>query len=115
MAISPTPIMPPAPFVSHIYDINTSYCTLYVSELATVFATAKGPLMASNKPDVPLATLHKKNLVIAVSKAPPDPMKTTTLLKARYLPLICEIVGQPVRSEERRVGKECRSRWSPYH
>jgi len=30
------------------------------------------------------------------------------------------IVGQPeffqqVRSEERRVGKECRSRWSPYH
>src|SRR5258707_9733565 len=26
-------------------------------------------------------------------------------------------VGEPVlcRSEERRVGKECRSRWSPYH
>ena len=23
--------------------------------------------------------------------------------------------GQAVRSEERRVGKECRSRWSPYH
>ena len=23
--------------------------------------------------------------------------------------------GQPFRSEERRVGKECRSRWSPYH
>ena len=22
---------------------------------------------------------------------------------------------QHVRSEERRVGKECRSRWSPYH
>ena len=22
---------------------------------------------------------------------------------------------QKVRSEERRVGKECRSRWSPYH
>ena len=21
----------------------------------------------------------------------------------------------PFRSEERRVGKECRSRWSPYH
>ena len=21
----------------------------------------------------------------------------------------------PCRSEERRVGKECRSRWSPYH
>src|SRR2546422_9707207 len=23
--------------------------------------------------------------------------------------------GNVVRSEERRVGKECRSRWSPYH
>ena len=23
--------------------------------------------------------------------------------------------GQILRSEERRVGKECRSRWSPYH
>src|SRR3712207_7386066 len=23
--------------------------------------------------------------------------------------------GDQVRSEERRVGKECRSRWSPYH
>ena len=25
------------------------------------------------------------------------------------------IVADGVRSEERRVGKECRSRWSPYH
>ena len=24
-------------------------------------------------------------------------------------------VVEPGRSEERRVGKECRSRWSPYH
>ena len=28
----------------------------------------------------------------------------------------CEwIVDKEARSEERRVGKECRSRWSPYH
>src|SRR2546422_4057903 len=26
-----------------------------------------------------------------------------------------ELVGWAGRSEERRVGKECRSRWSPYH
>src|SRR3712207_6565611 len=25
------------------------------------------------------------------------------------------VTGGIVRSEERRVGKECRSRWSPYH
>ena len=25
------------------------------------------------------------------------------------------LIMVPMRSEERRVGKECRSRWSPYH
>ena len=25
------------------------------------------------------------------------------------------LLAQAFRSEERRVGKECRSRWSPYH
>src|SRR3989449_3623235 len=25
------------------------------------------------------------------------------------------VIPKPLRSEERRVGKECRSRWSPYH
>ena len=25
------------------------------------------------------------------------------------------ILEKTIRSEERRVGKECRSRWSPYH
>src|SRR5256885_7285134 len=29
--------------------------------------------------------------------------------------LIVHIVTEILRSEERRVGKECRSRWSPYH
>src|SRR3712207_8552576 len=29
--------------------------------------------------------------------------------------LLVEGLVQPQRSEERRVGKECRSRWSPYH
>ena len=33
-----------------------------------------------------------------------------------YLPMLCVIiVTVRSRSEERRVGKECRSRWSPYH
>jgi len=26
-----------------------------------------------------------------------------------------EVIASVLRSEERRVGKECRSRWSPYH
>ena len=32
------------------------------------------------------------------------------LLKERII-----FLGEEIRSEERRVGKECRSRWSPYH
>ena len=28
---------------------------------------------------------------------------------------IASTMRDEVRSEERRVGKECRSRWSPYH
>src|SRR6266536_1446351 len=28
---------------------------------------------------------------------------------------ICEVAVEDPGSEERRVGKECRSRWSPYH
>ena len=29
--------------------------------------------------------------------------------------IVAELNNEVVRSEERRVGKECRSRWSPYH
>ena len=28
---------------------------------------------------------------------------------------VAEQFADKIRSEERRVGKECRSRWSPYH
>ena len=38
------------------------------------------------------------------------------LMGARFVDRIGKgIRGAPRRSEERRVGKECRSRWSPYH
>ena len=41
-------------------------------------------------------------------------------LKKVYFKKLEEYVGKKLnivsnRSEERRVGKECRSRWSPYH
>ena len=35
-------------------------------------------------------------------------------MKLRNYFLLSIVVGA-ARSEERRVGKECRSRWSPYH
>ena len=36
-----------------------------------------------------------------------------TIIAVRQGPPV--VIGLGVRSEERRVGKECRSRWSPYH
>src|SRR3712207_3615728 len=45
---------------------------------------------------------------MALAWALRDPRVTTVLIGASS-------VGQLERSEERRVGKECRSRWSPYH
>ena len=33
--------------------------------------------------------------------------------RAGYAQAVTDVMG--TRSEERRVGKECRSRWSPYH
>ena len=39
----------------------------------------------------------------------------TTLMFSTSNEGIMNIVKPCLRSEERRVGKECRSRWSPYH
>src|SRR3712207_7518034 len=40
--------------------------------------------------------------------------RASEALKAKDQALAVELLDR-VRSEERRVGKECRSRWSPYH
>src|SRR5256885_4592769 len=42
-----------------------------------------------------------------------DPIDELTPREREVLGLMAE--GRSNRSEERRVGKECRSRWSPYH
>ena len=42
-------------------------------------------------------------------------MQITTILAFITAMGGLEAVKWLVRSEERRVGKECRSRWSPYH
>ena len=37
------------------------------------------------------------------------------IISKKDIPVVRTDRGGQVRSEERRVGKECRSRWSPYH
>src|SRR3712207_2639605 len=47
----------------------------------------------------------------------PDPREMDMLLSTgeRQSCALCAMAINDLRSEERRVGKECRSRWSPYH
>ena len=47
-----------------------------------------------------------KDIVMAVKEGGPDPDNNSRLRA---------VIQNAKRSEERRVGKECRSRWSPYH
>jgi len=42
------------------------------------------------------------------------PLDVVTVVTGDVPPLTAAS-SSPCRSEERRVGKECRSRWSPYH
>ena len=67
-------------------------------------------------------TVHNIGLVLyacvlASMIAPLAWMKAVATLFFNLLPLITALIAAVVlkRSEERRVGKECRSRWSPYH
>ena len=43
------------------------------------------------------------------------PLKKEDFKDKKILDAGCGIGRNSYRSEERRVGKECRSRWSPYH
>ena len=72
----------------------------------------RGPLILVNR-DHPLQEAETPEL-IPLDTAYPDirmERRAGKLLSA----CIQAAGGRGTRSEERRVGKECRSRWSPYH
>ena len=68
-------------------------------------------------------TLHPHAFIIKLEAAPLVLVHIgidTVSLQGRGFEALTEVgaqveAGQLLRSEERRVGKECRSRWSPYH
>src|SRR5476651_1042807 len=105
------PSLPVTPY----RDAFGNWCSRILAPAGRVRLTGDGIVRDSGLPDVvaPSAPQH------AVQDLPPDTL--VYLLGSRY----CEtdrlsddawklFAGTP-RSEERRVGKECRSRWSPYH
>ena len=81
--------------------------------------SSKTSLKLGNAKVKEVERIKKGNKKEKVKKAPPPPpplpskkmieKKNMELNKKKEIKQIAE------RSEERRVGKECRSRWSPYH
>ena len=64
---------------------------------------------------VPVQRRQVVGIVAAVDAAPPA--STVAVKPIAAAPDAAPAITAPLlaRSEERRVGKECRSRWSPYH
>src|SRR2546422_11107273 len=71
-------------------------------KLRSIDGTKEGQLVYYERPDT-TGVKESRVLLASVSDAP-----TVREILTRVLPV-------KARSEERRVGKECRSRWSPYH
>src|SRR5260370_41535219 len=76
-------------------------------------------------PDVKL-TIDGREIVLGPTTPVVNPVtgarerRPTTIYDAARkldikIPTLCHNEHMTPRSEERRVGKECRSRWSPYH
>ena len=57
----------------------------------------------------------QQGIDIAGNATPAGDFKQLLEKETRFPPLPNILAAADVRSEERRVGKECRSRWSPYH
>ena len=92
--------------------------TLTVNKKELLDLIAEDPLLGKNL-DVDLAMPGEKTRIIPVKDVLEPRWKIEG--KRQVFPSILsdvETVGEGktlLRSEERRVGKECRSRWSPYH
>ena len=71
------------------------------------FAQHKQPARGMTAPTPQTARTSTAPLSLLRAREIPAPTTSAALLKGG--------VGAQGRSEERRVGKECRSRWSPYH
>src|SRR5882672_11279072 len=73
-------------------------------------------------PEVPNATFEPPEeirLELALTLSSPSFVMLSRpfppAMPVAWVEAVSEPLVPPVRSEERRVGKECRSRWSPYH
>src|SRR3989441_13115287 len=82
---------------------------------AALAASARFPVARSRGPNALACQLPRQEdlpgLLGVLVRVPVRPARVAGALRRAEGPEL----RRPCRSEERRVGKECRSRWSPYH
>src|SRR6266536_6698396 len=79
-------------------------------------AAAKAYALAVDKPIYGVNHLAAHVAVDTLEHGPlPEPAIALLVSGGHSSLLLVDSLAAGVRSEERRVGKECRSRWSPYH
>src|SRR2546425_12845145 len=99
------------------------YCGLHAAQAGVQSYTVED----INDPDFlaypPPPPEHPSTYQFTISGSPHDEVITISSTRLRNISITLENNGSTLikapylygRSEERRVGKECRSRWSPYH
>src|SRR4030042_6446337 len=83
---------------------------------------SSGPLIRKRVKNIPAEVIHyeiipdEKEKIVEALKKIADQLKADLILTTGGTGLSPrDVTPDATRSEERRVGKECRSRWSPYH
>ena len=83
------------------------------SEVAVIENVSEGSVSSVNVEDSqPIYGVGSK---IYVDNTNSGGLGASGVVSSTYGKPVQSIESVDVRSEERRVGKECRSRWSPYH
>ena len=119
-----------------IYTFSGSISAILLkdTQYVNIFRLAAGVLLFDSAAHVPFALLRMKEKAITFIIIKLINVVTTLGLNIYLLAIVKKLLfryspgtfsdywnnykkylSKPLRSEERRVGKECRSRWSPYH
>src|SRR5256885_5321645 len=67
---------------------------------------------------IELGVAHVERIMVTIKRSilvEQERQRFVQAYRCEVVALLIEIQTKNIRSEERRVGKECRSRWSPYH
>ena len=112
---------------NHISPLNELY-SKEIKELALIWSYYSGRIEGNTYSFVETETLLKDNITSAKRYEEAKMLKNlynTFIAEVQYIKngnkevidkeFLLKIYSTAERSEERRVGKECRSRWSPYH